>query len=88
MLNVGNNTLEDVTKNDDESKDGSSDDDNVNHTDGKPSHTKTRTKKKTAPIVVLGAELQAVQATLQKIVADKKKLQFESRALWTSHRSH
>ena len=52
--------------------DGSSDDDNVNHTDDKPSHTNTRTKKKTAPIVVAGAELSTLQEMLLKTVADKK----------------
>ena len=72
MFNVGNKTLEDVTTQDAESMDGSSDDDNINHNGDKSSHTNTRTKKKTAPIVVLGAELQAVQATLLKIVADIK----------------
>ena len=72
MFNVGNKTLEEVTTQDAESMDGSSDDDNVNHNSDKSSHTNTRTKKKTAPIVVLGSELQAVQATLLKIVVDKK----------------
>ena len=61
MFNVGNKTLEDVATRDDESMDGSSDDDNVNHTDDKPPHTNTRTKKKIAPIVVLGAVLSSRQ---------------------------
>ena len=64
--------------------DGSSDDDNVNHTDDKPSHTNTRTKKKTAPIVVAGAELSTLQEMLLKTVADKKNC-YSNHAHWSSH---
>ena len=72
MFNVGNKTLEEVTKQD-ESMDGNSDDDNVDHNGDKSAHTNTCIeKKKIAPIVVLGAQLCDVKEMLLKVVADKK----------------
>ena len=63
MSNVGNKKSVDITTQDDEATSDNSD---------KPSHTNTCTQKKTAPIVVLGGELNAVQEMLLKTVADKK----------------
>ena len=64
-------TLEDVTIQDDEAMSDNSDNDKRN--DDKSSHTNTRTgKKKIAPIVVLGAEFNAVQQMLLTTVTDKK----------------